>query len=94
MAINKYLDAFMKAFPYEGLTYDDVTLVTQYADFLPDDASLETQLTSRQKMFFVAMDAAGRISSRFTLRLLTIGCFTTMAGMTLSWSHMAMWLLM
>jgi len=50
MAINKYLDAFMKAFPYEGLTYDDVTLVTQYADFLPDDASLETQLTSRQKM--------------------------------------------
>ena len=47
MAVNKYLDSFMKAFPYEGLTYDDVTLVTQYADFLPDDASLETQLTSR-----------------------------------------------
>ena len=50
MATNKYLDAFMKQFPYEGLTYDDVTLVTQYADFLPDDASLETCLTSRQKM--------------------------------------------
>ena len=58
MAINKYLDAFMKAFPYEGLTYDDVTLVTQYADFLPDDASLETQLTSRQKMNIPFISAA------------------------------------
>jgi len=58
MAINKYLDAFMKTFPYEGLTYDDVTLVTQYADFLPDDASLETQLTSRQKMKIPFVSAA------------------------------------
>ena len=58
MAINKYLDAFMKTFPYEGLTYDDVTLVTQYADFLPDDTSLETQLTSRQKMNIPFISAA------------------------------------
>ncbi len=58
MAVNKYLDSFMKAFPYEGLTYDDVTLVTQYADFLPDDASLETQLTSRQKMNIPFVSAA------------------------------------
>ena len=50
MATNKYMDDFMKAFPFEGLTYDDVTLVTQYADFLPDDTSLETKLTSRTKM--------------------------------------------
>ena len=48
--MNKHLDNFMKAFPFEGLTYDDVTLVTQYADFLPDDASLETRLTARIKM--------------------------------------------
>lgn len=48
--MNKHLDEFMKAFPYEGLTYDDVTLVTQYADFLPDDASLETRLTARISM--------------------------------------------
>ncbi|MDO5317798.1 MAG: IMP dehydrogenase [bacterium] len=58
MATNKYLDAFMKTFPYEGLTYDDVTLVTQYADFLPDEASLETQLTSRQKMKVPFISAA------------------------------------
>ena len=58
MAINAYLDKFMKTFPFEGLTYDDVTLVTQYADFLPDDASLETQLTSRQKMKVPFISAA------------------------------------
>lgn len=56
--MNKYMDQFMAAFPYEGLTYDDVTLVTQYADFLPDDASLETKLTSRMKMKIPFMSAA------------------------------------
>ena len=58
MATNRSMDAFMKAFPFEGLTYDDVTLVTQYADFLPDDASLETQLTSRQRMKIPFVSAA------------------------------------
>ena len=56
--MNKYLDKFMAAFPFEGLTYDDVTLVTQYADFLPDDASLETNLTARQKMKIPFISAA------------------------------------
>ena len=56
--MNKYMDAFMKTFPYEGLTYDDVTLVTQYADFLPDDASLETKLTSRIGMKIPFISAA------------------------------------
>ncbi|MBQ7234455.1 MAG: IMP dehydrogenase [Kiritimatiellae bacterium] len=56
--MNKYMDDFMKAFPYEGLTYDDVTLVTQYADFLPDDTSLETKLTSRTRMKVPFMSAA------------------------------------
>ena len=56
--MNKYLDQFMNTFPFEGLTYDDVTLVTQYADFLPDDASLETRLTSRTKMKIPFISAA------------------------------------
>ena len=56
--MNRYLDKFMATFPFEGLTYDDVTLVTQYADFLPDDASLETKLTSRQKMKIPFISAA------------------------------------
>ena len=58
MANNRYVDAFMKTFPFEGLTYDDVTLVTQYADFLPDDASLVTQFTARQKMNIPFVSAA------------------------------------
>ena len=56
--MNRQMDAFMKAFPYEGLTYDDVTLVTQYADFLPDDASIETKLTSRTTMKIPFVSAA------------------------------------
>ena len=56
--MNRYMEDFMKTFPYEGLTYDDVTLVTQYADFLPDDASLETRLTSRTKMKVPFLSAA------------------------------------
>jgi len=47
MSRNAYLDAFMDRFPYEGLTFDDVSLVTRYADFLPDDASVASRLTSR-----------------------------------------------
>ena len=56
--MNKYLDKFMATFPFEGLTYDDVTLVTQYADFLPDDTSLDTKLTSRTKMKIPFISAA------------------------------------
>ncbi len=37
----------MSAFPHEGLTFDDVSLVARYADFLPPDASLATRLTTR-----------------------------------------------
>ena len=47
MHVNPNVTAFMANFPGEALTYDDVTLVTQYADFLPDEASTATRLTSR-----------------------------------------------
>lgn len=56
--MNEYLTRFMDSFPFEGLTYDDVTLVTQYADFLPDDTSLVTRLTSRQTMNIPFVSAA------------------------------------
>lgn len=56
--MNEYLARFMDQFPFEGLTYDDVTLVTQYADFLPDEASLVTRLTSRQTMNIPFISAA------------------------------------
>jgi IMP dehydrogenase len=45
MSQNQYIDNFMKTFPYEGLTFDDVSLITQYADFLPSDADISSRLT-------------------------------------------------
>ena len=47
MSMNKHLDDFMKSFPHEGLTFDDVTLMTQYADFLPHDTDLSSKFSSR-----------------------------------------------
>ena len=42
---NPYIADFMKTFPYEGLTFDDVSLITQYADFLPGDTDIASRLT-------------------------------------------------
>ena len=33
--MNKFIDEFMTAFKFEGLTFDDISLITQYADFAP-----------------------------------------------------------
>lgn len=57
-AMNKYIEDFMKHYPYEGLTFDDVSLVTRYADFHPDSTSLETRLTSRINLNIPFMSAA------------------------------------
>jgi IMP dehydrogenase len=45
MSHNKQIEDFMHTFPYEGLTFDDVSLITQYADFLPNETSISTRLT-------------------------------------------------
>jgi IMP dehydrogenase len=55
---NPHIDAFMKQFPFEGLTYDDVTLITQYADFLPEETSIATRLTSRINLNMPFVSAA------------------------------------
>ncbi|MFA7171833.1 MAG: IMP dehydrogenase [Kiritimatiellia bacterium] len=47
MHINPNVKAFMENFPHQALTFDDVTLVTRYADFLPEKTSLVTKLTDR-----------------------------------------------
>jgi len=47
MKKNDRLDAFMAQFPHEGLTFDDVSLITRYADFLPEDANISSRLTAR-----------------------------------------------
>ena len=40
-------DAFFPAQQGVALTYDDVTLATQYSEILPRDANLETTLAER-----------------------------------------------
>lgn len=44
---NPHLDEFMAEFRHEGLTFDDISMVTQYADFLPAEAKLNSRF-SRQ----------------------------------------------
>jgi IMP dehydrogenase len=58
MPLNAYMDAFMTSFPYEGLTFDDVSLITRYADFLPDEADIRTRLTSRINLNMPFVSAA------------------------------------
>ena len=58
MHINPHVVQFMSQFPETGLTFDDVTLVTQYADFLPENTSLSTRLTSRINLNIPFVSAA------------------------------------
>ena len=58
MKQNEHLEKFMAQFPFEGLTYDDVSLVLQYADFLPDSTDLSTRLTSRIRINIPFLSAA------------------------------------
>ncbi len=48
--MSKQLDEFMEAFKFEGLTFDDVSLVTLYADFLPDEADISSRFTRNVKL--------------------------------------------
>ena len=54
----RYVDEFMAAFPFEGLTFDDISLVTQYADFLPHDADVSTYFSRRVKLNIPFVSAA------------------------------------
>jgi IMP dehydrogenase len=43
--INKNLDLFMKPYANEGLTFDDVSLLIEYADFLPSETDVKTKFS-------------------------------------------------
>ncbi len=74
MHVNKQVAAFMQQFPFEGLTFDDVTLVTRYADFLPDDTSLATRFTSRISLNIpfvsAAMDTVTEVNMAISMAML------------------------
>ncbi len=44
---NPYLDAFIAEAGSTGLTFDDVSLVTQYADFMPAETDVTTRFSRR-----------------------------------------------
>jgi IMP dehydrogenase len=58
MPTNAHLDDFMDTHRHLGLTYDDVSLVTQYADFLPSDADTSSPLTRRIRLNIPFLSAA------------------------------------
>ena len=58
MPMSPHIDAFMKTFPFDGLTFDDVSLITQYADFLPHETSIQARLTSRIQLNIPYVSAA------------------------------------
>ena len=55
---NRYLDQFMAKFEFEGLTFDDISLLTQYADFLPDQADISTYFSKNIKLNVPFISAA------------------------------------
>ena len=75
MSLNAHLDQFMRAFPHEALTFDDVSLIADYADFLPADADLSTRLTRRinlnMPMLSSAMDTV--TESRMAIAMAMLG---------------------
>ena len=75
MPQNPNMNAFMEQFPHEGLTFDDVSLVTQYADFLPKDADISTRLTQRTGMNIPFVSAAMDTvtESKMAIAMATLG---------------------
>ena len=55
---NKHLDDFIKTFKHEGLTFDDVSLVTLYSDFLPSEADVTSRLSKNIKLNIPFISAA------------------------------------
>lgn len=55
---NPYIDDFMATFLHEGITYDDISLLTQYADFLPDETDITTNFSRNIKLNIPFVSAA------------------------------------
>lgn len=58
MKRNNYLHKFMEKFLFEGITFDDVSLITQYSDFLPPDTDISSRLTRNVKVNIPFISAA------------------------------------
>ena len=54
----RYIDQFMDRFQFEGLTFDDISLITQYADFLPHDTDVSSKFSRNVKLNIPFVSAA------------------------------------
>ena len=48
----------MAKFEFEGLTFDDISMVTQYADFLPGDTDISTSFSKNIRLNIPFVSAA------------------------------------
>ena len=55
---NTFIDEFMANFKFEGLTFDDISLITQYADFLPDESDVSTNFSRNIRLNIPFVSAA------------------------------------
>ncbi len=58
MSINSKLDKFMLSFENEALTFDDVSLLTAFADFLPPDSDIRTKFSRNIELNIPFISAA------------------------------------
>jgi len=58
MTTNKERNNFMASFPYEGLTFDDVSLLTAYANFLPTDTDVKSMFSRNIELNIPFVSAA------------------------------------
>ena len=71
--MERYIDKFMAAFPFEGLTFDDISLVTQYADFLPHDADVSSRFSRNVKLNIPFVSAAMPFPADHSVVMIVIG---------------------
>ena len=55
---NTFLDEFMAQYKFEGLTFDDISMQTQYADFLPDESDISSNFTRNIRLNVPFVSAA------------------------------------
>lgn len=58
MTTQRTVDVFMAALPHAGITFDDVSIIPRYADFLPKDAAITSRLTTRINVAIPFVSAA------------------------------------
>ena len=55
---NNYIDELMKKFEYEGLTFDDLSLITLYSDFLPTESDVSSKFSKNISLNIPLISAA------------------------------------